>query len=345
MAFPYLQYEGFEAGTLGSFDVETDTETRLDFPHYSELARIPGLPAPYRGAYCMRVNLANDGTPADAYVQETGSLDLSADGTAFARFAFWLSPDTVSANNDEFAIFQLWSSTNTVEAGLYVNYTTANGFRLGIGETSGSVFKPLTLGVWHMIEIGVNVDAGGGNDGTVDAWLDGSAYTQVTGLDQGASTSGVLGVLAQDAGTTRGVALFDEWVVDDTRVGPIIDRFPTVVVLAGTTTGYSGHVFVGKGCVANASLESGGGTDNVLTIYDTDTAYTTDSTLAKLELKNTANSELVDPAAPPLELKRGCYVVLTGTSPRAKIKICPVHYSDGAIRNLGSRRVPHPIMG
>ena len=85
MAFPWLSECNFEDGTKGHFDTETDTETRLDFPHYSELARTPGMGMPWRGAYCARVNLANDGTPANALLQETGSWDTSAGGTIFFR--------------------------------------------------------------------------------------------------------------------------------------------------------------------------------------------------------------------------------------------------------------------
>lgn len=342
MAFPYLSETGFESGTVGHFDVETDTESRLDYPHYSDLARVPGNAAPFRGAYCMRVVLENDGTPADAYVQETGSWDLSADGTIFMRFAFYVSPNVTMANNDEFAICQLWSSTNTVEAGVYINYTTANGLRVGIGETSASQLKPLTTGRWHQFEIGANIDAGGGNDGTLDGWLDGAAYTQITGLDQGAITSGVLGVLSQDAGTTAGYVLFDEVVADDTRVFPILDRFPQEVML---TT--SGHVFVGPGCLQNISLLSGAGTDCVLSVYDTDTAFTSDPKNARIELKNTANNELVDPAGVPVRtFRRGCYVALSGTTPRAIAQVSKVRcYDNGTIRSYGLRRKAHPIAG
>jgi hypothetical protein len=343
VAFPYLSENGFETGTLGHFDTKVDTETRLDFPHYSELARIPGASSPFRGAYCMRVKLENDGSPADAYVQETGSWDTAADGTAiYFRFAFYVSSNIVMANNDEFGIFQLWSSTNTVEGGAFINYTTANGLRIGIGETAATSFKPLTTGVWHQLELGFTLDNAGSNDGTIDAWLDGGAFTQVASLDQGAITSGVVGVVGQDAGTTTGFILFDEIVADDTRVYGIVDRFTSEINLTA-----SGHVFVGDGCVENVSLKSGAGTDNVLTVYDTDTAYTNDPMNAKVELKNTANNELVDPAGTPIyTFRRGCYVALAGTNPRATVKVCRVqNYSDGAIRQLGQRRRPHPIMG
>lgn len=336
MAFPFLSETGFESGTLGHFDVETDTETRLDFPHYTELARIPNMGMPFRGAYCMRVNLANDGTPADAYVQETGSWDTGADGTIFFRFQFWISRDLVMANNDEFALFQLWSGASTVEGGVYVNFTTANGFRVGVGETSASQLKPLTLGQWHTMEIGFNIDAGGGNDGTIDAWLDNAAYTQITGLDQAAITSGVLGVLSQDAGTTTGVVLFDEVIADDARIFPPVERFQDTILM---TT--SGHVFVGEGTF-DVTLLSGAATDCVASVFDTDLAYTSDASNLVVELKNIAANESVPDY--PRRVQRGCYVSLSGTNPRALVTLRKVmHYSSGAMRGYGLRRVANPL--
>lgn len=334
MGFPFLSEAGFEAGTLGHFDAEVDTENRLDFPHYSDLARIPGAGAPWRGAYCMRVALENDGTPADAYVQETGAWDLSASGTLFVRLMFRLRPDTVMANADEFAIFQLWSGASTVEAGAYINYTTANGFRLGIGEATATSFAPLTLGAWHCLELKFVIDSGVGNDGTIDAWLDGGALAQVTGLDQGAITSGVVGVLSQDAGTTRGAILFDDIVADDARIFPPVERFPQQVLLTA-----SGHVFVGPGEIEKIDLLSGGATDNVLQVYDTDRAYTSDASNVTAELKNVANNERVALWDTPIRVHRGAYVSLAGTNPRALVKIGWANsYSEGAMRQQGLAR-------
>ena len=341
MSFPWLSECGFEEGTKGHFDTETDTETRLDFPHYSVLAKTPGLPAPFRGAYCMRANLANDGSPADALVQETGSWDTAASGSIFFRLMFYVTPDITMADADEFAIFQLWSGASTVEGGAYINYTTANGLRIGIGETSASAFLPLTTGMWHCLELKFVVDSGAGNDGTIDGWLDGAAFTQVTALDQGAITSGVVGAIGQDAGTTKGYVLFDDILADDARIGPIVERFSSHMLMT-----ISGHAFVGPGVVDHVQLLSGAGTDNAVSVFDTDVAYTTDSLNVVQELKNTANTQGVDPAAQPcFDLKRGCYVSLSGTNPRAIVKFRSKYQSDGAIRSYAARRQPHPIGG
>lgn len=340
MSFPYDTIENFELGTLGHFDAESDSATRLDFPHYTELARFPSTHTamPWRGAHCMRVDLGTSTTAA--YVQETGSWDMTA-GTdnINLRFRLWVSPDIVMASTNEFALLQFWSSTNTVECGVYLNYTTAAGYRLGLGDASGSSFLSLTLGEWHTVEI--FYDPAGSTNGTLDGWLDKGAFTQVTGLSDANLTSGVIGVIGQDAGTTKGIILIDEivghvgtdGVAATNRIGYVFDRFPEQLLLDK-----SGHGFVGHGILDNVSLLSGGNSDNVLTIYDTDHADTTYGP-AKLILKNlTADETPVDPAGVPINLTRGCYVQLEGTNPRALLSVRrAVGYgSDGAIRGVAT---------
>jgi len=329
MAFPYTTMASFEDGTLGHFDAETDTGSKLDFPHYTELARHPGLPAPYRGAYCMRVDLAP--STNQAIVQETGAWDLTA-GTdeIYLRLKLWISKDLTMATTDEFAILQFWSSTNTLEAGVFVNYTTANGYRLGLGATSGSSWKSLTLGEWHDIEVYFN--PAGGAAGTLDGWLDNSAFTQVGSLTNANITSGVVGVDLQDAGTTKGRVLFDAIVghKNGARIGRGGKRFEKQALIEGTR-----HLFVGHGIIDNVSLLSGGAADNILRIWDTDRADTTNASM-KLELRNlNADETPVDPAGVPVEVTHGCYVELTGTNPRAIANIYRAsgYYSDAAIRD------------
>lgn len=340
MAFPYLSENTFGDGSRGSFDAESDSASRLDFPHFSELARFTNNPMPYMGAYCMRVNLATSTT--NAYVQETGSWDLSAAGSIFFRLFFWVSKDLTMANNDEFGILQLWSGASTVEGGAYINYTTANGLRLGIGETAATSFLPLTTGGWNCLELKFVIDSGG-NDGTIDGWLNGSAFTQVTGLTQAVITSGVVGVLSQDAGTTAGVVCFDDIIADDARLGVVAERFSTQKVIT-----QNGHVFVGPGSLDSAALLSTTA-GNILQLYDTDTAYTTDAQAFVCELAIGSNVAVDG----PITFKRGCYAVLTGTNPRGQVTLVarpaqrggplgPLYYSEAGMRNYGLNRVPRP---
>ena len=336
MAFPWVAEASFETGTIGHFDAQSpDPFTRAAIRHYSNLI-IPNVLAPYRGAYAFHIDLAPNTT--DHYLQETGSWDTAAAARLRVRFMFALCGGVTMANNDLFSIFQAWSATNTVEAAVFVQYTTASGYRLGINETAsatGASFLDFALNQWHSVEVNLLVDAGAGNDGTVDAWLDGSALTQVASLDQGTFTSGVIGVLGQDAGTTSGHVLFDWVLTDDARMFHPQIRFPQTVLLTA-----SGHAFVGHGRVDNIALLSGAGTDNVLSVYDTDTGNTDDEFNIVDELKNTANSQTVDSANVPLHVRRGCYVSMTGTNPRALVTIghAQGYCDDAAIKNLGAKR-------
>ena len=339
MAFPFLYEEGFELGTIGQFDAQSpDPFTRAGIDHYSTLAARPDVKvAPFRGAYCFRVNLATNTT--DHYVQETAGFDTAAAGRIFIRFQLYISPSRVMANNDEFAVFQLWSGVSLAEVGVYVNFTTASGLRLGIGEATASQFLPLTPGVWHTVEVNALIDSGVGNDGTIDGFLDNAAFTQVTALDQAAITSAVFGVLSQDAGTTAGVVLIDEIFADDTRLFPVVERFPETMFLTR-----SGHVAVGETELLNVELIPGTGTDSILTIYDTDRAYLSDVSNIIGRLNNlTASEPPIDLADVPVNAKRGVYVDLAGTAPRAIVHIgrSQGYRSDGRIRDHGSRTKRH----
>jgi len=339
MSSIYTTLNGFELGTRGHFDAEVLASGKLDFVHYTTLCAIPGMPAPYRGAYCMRVDLGTSTT--DCHVQETVSWDIAQSAELYFRFMFWLggigSQELTMANDDAFSIMQLWSATNTVEATISVQNTTASGVRLAVSELAdlvGASFAPLSLNKWHSIELYANWDTSG-NDGTLDCYLDGYGLTQITTLTQAAGTSGVLGVLDQDSGTTAGICLYDEVVADGSRIFPPQYRFNPDMLLDGP-----GHAFVGPGIVDNISLLSGNATNNVLTLFDTDSAILTNHTKTRVELKNLTANEIVDPAGMPVHFTRGCYVEMTGTDPRAMIKLRRAigWGSDGAIKNYASKR-------
>ena len=340
MAFEFIVETGFEDGTLDTFSSETDTTSKLDFPHYSELAAIPGLPGPYRGAFCMRVDLAVGTT--NAFVTDITNWDsLTAGVRRHTSFKLFVSSDITMANNDEFAILQLIETGAAIEVGIFINFTTANGLRIGIGETGATQFLPLTTNVWHHVNLNTLIDDGGGNNGTIDLSLDGGAATQVAGvLDQNAITSGRIGVVDQDASTTAGVLLFDEFIIDDGEIFPTTFRFPVTQLLT-----VSGHAFVGPGRIEDISLMAGGATNNVLSIFDTDRGNTNDASKIVAELKGvTTNSELVRFHDGDIQVQRGCFVSMTGTNPRAliKIKYAPAYGSDGAIRTAGRNWKPTP---
>jgi len=332
MAFPYTTIENFEAGTLGHFDSETDTGSHLDFPHYTELARAPGLAMPYRGAYCMRVDLG--ASTNDAYLTEGDWNVTTATEECYVRLMIWLSKDIVMANSDSVALLKLIGAASAVQASIWLTYTTAGGYTIGIGQTAATSTTSVSLGEWHTVEMYVNPAAG---TGTIDGWLNNTALTQVTTLTQIDITDGWVGVIDQDAGTTAGTILYDEVIfhLEGARIGTHGPRFPETLELET-----SGHAFVGHGIVDNVSLTAGGAVDNVLELFDTDTANTTNSSKL-LTMKNlTANEAPIDPAGVPMMFQKGCYVSLTGTNPRATVTLRrAVGYGgDGAIRNHAFRR-------
>ncbi len=336
MAFPFITEANFEDGTRGHFDSTNDTGSHLDFPHYSDLAKAPGLPGPFSGAHCMRIDLST--STDDAFIQENTSWDLAASASIEIKFQFFVSSDITMANADEFEILGLHSAGAT-EAGTFINFTTANGLRLGIGLNTASSFLPLPTGRWVTVEMAATIDSGGGNDGTIDLRLDGGSATQVTGLNQAAVTFGRIGTTGQDAGTTAGVLLFDDVISDDGRIFPPTFRYPTSRLHT-----ISGHAFVGSGRIENLSLLSGGATDNVLSVFDTDVGNTSDANKVVAELKNTANQQIVNHPTGDIQVHRGCFVSMSGTNPRAlvKIKYAPAYGSDGAIRTAGAAWKPTP---
>ena len=127
MGFPWNFKETFEGGTKGNFDSESDTGNRLDFPGPAELAADGQGIAPFRGAYCMRVNLGKNAT--DAFVQELDGFDAAAGVARYIRAMLCLSPDTQFANNGDFVwIMQLQNGSAVVEGGRSVARDSVSGF-------------------------------------------------------------------------------------------------------------------------------------------------------------------------------------------------------------------------
>lgn len=332
MAFPFLLESNFELGTNAEWTSESDTGSRLDFPHYSELARWPiGPAAPFRGAFCARVSMGD----TNDHTLTSTTITQALANTAFYRFMLYVGTDVAASADDTFAIFELQSVGPVIEASVGLRITASTGaVEIGIGELAPTAFAAglLTKGVWHAIELRAVIDAGAGNDGTLTLWVDGSQVASVTALDQAAVTQGVLGT--QDTlATTTGTLLFDQVVMDDLRIFPIVDRYPEVVALTK-----SSHVFVGAGVIDNVTLVSGAAADNVATVYDTSRGNTNDALKVATRLNNVTASATDDPAGMPVRLIRGAYVQLTGTNPRAYVKLREVSAnSPASIRSLGLR--------
>ena len=338
MPFPFIFESDFESGALTTVEwsSETDTASQLEIAGYKDLALLPWpTAAPFRGAYSMRATLS--GGTADAFVSEV-DINIAAAVRNFFRFYIWISPNFTATADDTINIFE-GIATATAEAtfGLRIVSDVIN---FGIGETAPTSFtsQEIERGVWYAVELEFLIDDGAGNNGTIDLYLtkEGEpssatvAATQVASLDQLGVTDGRLGIQDHLA-TTTGVILFDQFVQDTARIYPITRRFDDTVLLTK-----SGHAFVGRGTVDNVTLMSGAVTGNVVTVYDSDSANTNDATNTVAELKNTAPDELVDPAGMPVDIVKGAYVSMTGTNPRARVKLKNVNaFSPATIRNAG----------
>ncbi len=341
MSFPYIFHSNFEAGTAAEWDSETDTETQLDFPHYTELARYPWPTAlPSEGAYCARWVLA--GGTADAILTEA-DIDIAANTERWFAFDLWFSPTFTGTANDTVHLLELVSTGPVIEAVMGFRVVAAtNVINLGIGELAPTSFsaEAIERGVWYTVELKVDLDNAGSNDGTIDMYVTrrgepfaGSvAATQVGSLDQAAVTDGMLGVQNHLA-TTTGVILIDRFIMDDTRVYPQQELYEETLLLTKT-----GHAFVGPGTIESITLLSGNGTDCVVSVYDSDKAETNDASL-KWHVANTAANEIVETGVREVNLTRGAYVTLTGTTPRALISTKNVKcMSDALVRYQGLNR-------
>lgn len=335
MARPYIFEDNFETGGVTAWDSETDVEGRLNIRHYSWLAREDviktGPIAPYRGAFVAEWNL---GDTADHVLIE-GDIDIADTTTAYSSFYFFAGNDLRATSTDTFNIYEVQGTANAVEncIGLRINGSTQL-LEMGVGQTAPTAFtSSVVRGQWYFIEMVSVIQSGG--TGTVTLFVDGTSRATVTTLTNTAVLRGVLG--SQDTlSTTTGKYYIDQFAFDDASVKKFADRYPETILIYK-----SQHVALGESELLNVTLEQGAGTDNVLKIYDTDKADTSDEHNLVAWLYNlTASEPPVDLADVPVCVKRGAYVQLTGTSPRALIHIgkSQGYFSAGRIRQHGSTR-------
>jgi hypothetical protein len=198
---------------------------------------------------------------------------------------------------------------------------------------SGNV---LPKGRWFCVEVEANVDTAAAN-GDITVYIDGTEWVSLATPVQNAAAVG-RGVLGTQAtlSTTTGTILFDQFVMDDARVYPFNERFPTTVRATK-----SGHIFVGPGSIESISLISSTGT---VSVYDTDTANSNDASSRRIALdaggNYLSNSELT-------RFERGCYLSISGTNPEVEVRLSrkagqdggpTAYFSDGAIRTYGQKR-------
>ena len=340
MAHPWIFESTFEQGTNAEWDSETDTGSLLDFPHYTTLAKIPGAPIPYRGAYCMRVLMGdtNDHTLTE------GDIDIADAATRYFRWYLYADSRVTATADDTWNIFELQQAGGTVEQSVGMRLTAAtNALEIGIGDgTAPTSFVPFPRGQWVCVELLSTVSTGGA--GAMTLYLDGGSAIALTGLTQAAAVGqGVLGT--QDTlSTTTGGLYFDDFVMDDARLYPNQRRYP----MEWTVT-KSQHLFLGPGVVDGAALVTTTA-GNTMALYDTDAAepYELGNLVAKVVVGG------ITGVSGPLFFERGCYVEMGGTAPMGSVYLTqasekpgvkgPRYYSPGAIRryaHLRKARVNH----
>jgi len=346
MAFPYLFSENFELGTFGQFNAESDTDNIIDIAHYTELARF-GL-APYRGAYCARIR-AGSGTNSAFYREDEG-FDAAASARLTVRFYFYLDADFTMADGDKFSLYEAESTLNTtteIAAGLDRSGTD---LRVWFAETQAAatvrtrVLGDITaayrsgrspLGQWHHLEIDATIDAGGGNDGTLDGWVDDTSIgAQITGLDQAAIVDAKIGIIGKEAGTT-GTILIDQVIADNGRIFMDRERFPRNRWVHAPQD----HPIIGPGRFSAAV--TGTGTNAVLSLYDADWAPDRLEPIAVI--RNLTANEFV-PGHDVFEVSRGLYCTLTGTDVQAFFSIDRGGFTSPAalIAHAERARKPRP---
>ena len=338
MAHPWIFESTFGPGTNGEWDSETDSAAQLDFPHYSVLAGLPWSGAlPRSGAYCARCSLT--GGTADMYLVEA-DIDIAANTARYVKFDIQIGKDFVASADDTINIFEALASS-TVEATFGLRIVAATDVvNFGIGETAPTAFGPdIRKGVWYTVELTIDVDEDGEDDGTIDIIVtaedepyNSDAYiAQVDSLDQGAVTQGRFG--CQDhLATTRGTILLDNFVMDDARMYPT-RRFKTERTFTKTD-----HAWVGPGVLHRASLDTVT-SGNIIRLFDTDNAEVLEELGYVIEIDaDTAAEQVQNFGKDGIQFQRGCYVQMTGTNPIGTVNFTPRYNSSAQIRHYGQNR-------
>ena len=325
MALPLEFFKSFEMGTKGNFDSETDTGNRLDFPHAKDIAPV----MPYRGAYCMRINLGKNSS--DAYLEEGVSWPDQTD--RFGRFRIFVGNDVQFGNDaDHVTLLQFYSSTSTKEARVLLArldplgvclVTQMEGDTWGFGNWLPQL--KITLGKWITVEFEQWVDAA---LGFVSVKFAGAGNAPSARFPEGTITKFRLGAIDQ-SGDITGTIYIDDFAIDEDRLYE--DNSAHNGALSGGSMFFvqSGFAFLGAGEIESVSLVDGGSGNCRLKIYDT--AEPTAKPLGSLRdsLATLSNNATEQSRHRGFRVTRGAYVELSGTNPQAIVRLGHVD-SDAA---------------
>lgn len=341
MALPYIFSANFEQGDSSEWDSDTDTGSKLDFPHYKTLAGIDGMEVPYTGAYCMRIQ--NSGT-AEASVTE-GDVDIADTVTRYCRFNFYIHTDFAATADDTIPLIEFQGTAAAVRKSMGIRYTNSTGaLQWVVGDAAPDQASTDTIrtGVWYTVELEVTISTVGAGAINLYVTAEGdtpstTAVASETGITStGAVLQAVLGVHDPEA-TTTGTFLYDNFDFDNERLWPI-ERFTDNRLMW-----QNGHAFLGTGTVESFSFTSTTAAQEAR-LYDTDSAENYAGKLIGI-VRNSAADETVDLTWVPVDFKSGCYVTIASTAdPQVevldatafvKVKRATRSMSRAGIRDLG----------
>ena len=316
MALPLEFYENFEAGTKGDFGSETDTSKRLDFPHARDLAPV----MPYRGAYCVRVNLGR--ATDDAYLEE--AVSWASGQTRWGRFRMYVGNDVQFGNDQDYVqILQFYSSTSTKEARLVLARFDPLGIVL-VAEMEGESWNEnnahfkVPIGEWFTVEFERSVSS---SNGYIGAVLPNVCRITSDRVAEGTNTKFRLGAISQ-TGDIQGTLYFDEFAVDEDR---LYDDSGSAHngALSGKTMHFlkSGFAFLGAGEIEHVSLIDGGSGDCRIKIYDTEDEVRLALGGLRESLATVTANVTEQSRNRGFRCNRGAYVELSGTTPQALIRL------------------------
>lgn len=333
MAFPWLFEENFEGGTKGSFDSETDSDSRLDFAGPEELAVDALDVAPFRGGYLMRVSMEKGS--AQAYVS-SDAFAASLGTTRWARYYLYLSDDFAASGDGALAnLFWLDSAGPTWEMGVSLMRKDPEGIVLVVqssdDDDSGPYIK-INPGEWTCIEVEYKPDS---SNSVISIIVNGSKAT-LTNFVSAALTTGRFGIF-QQAGDFRGTIYLDQIVLDDERVHGIMEGQRDSSNVDGMTMLFtkSGFAFVGSGEILEVQAIDNGSSDARVKVYDTDNP----NLVAEYDKRIDRTFSNFLPLQ-PTNFERGAFVKLEGTTPQALVRVGTVNEFDYLGDRLSGGQMP-----
>lgn len=314
MAFPYLVHENWSGGSAAVLTSETDTNNAGTVMHFSRMAeREPGL-YPLAGdaafGYVVDLKRANG---AAAYMQ--GTISVAAGSTAYLAFPCMISENIEAEHGDAIVLAELLSGGTTSELAIEAVFDDARGWLIGVSTDGGSFDrdKAAKIDEGEVYHVELKFTVGNTTDGTAQLFLeDEEAGAAFTGLTHAAFDTLRIGNVSTDV-IQHGYVVFGEVILDDAQVFPMDDddKFDKSFVVDKSC-----HLFVGEGEVIAVELELGN-SDNAAVLYDTDRAEAWRGHIRAL-----LNSELkVLPTDEPVDFMEGAYLVLSGTNPRAVVRL------------------------